>query len=236
MMIKTYKCSRCVGENPGFIKYGKTSCGKQRYQCKTCKTIKILDYTYNAYEKDINQKIILLTKEGLGIRSTARILKISATTLLKRILIIADKIVQPAIKFHQSYELDEMRIFVRKKANPMWLVYAINKQSKEVAGFYIGKRNNKILNSVVKTLINSKPEKIFTDKLRNYKSLIPKEIHCTQKYGTNGIERKNLNLRTHLKRLNRKTICFSKNILVLSSILKIYFWNKGEYKYYEAIL
>jgi IS1 family transposase len=25
------------------------------------------------------------------------------------------------------------------------------------------------------------------------------------------IERKNLNFRTHLKRLNRKTICFSKN-------------------------
>jgi hypothetical protein len=26
-----------------------------------------LDYTYNAYEKDINKKIVLLTKEGLGI-------------------------------------------------------------------------------------------------------------------------------------------------------------------------
>ena len=225
-MIKIYKCSICVGENSDFIKYGKTSRGKQRYQCKSCKTINILDYTYNAYEKDINQKIILLTKEGLGIRSTARILKISATTVLKRILTIANKIIRPTIKFYQTYELDEMRIFVRKKANPMWLVYAINKQSKEVAGFYIGKRNNKTLNSVVKILINAKPERIFTDKLRNYKYLIPKEIHSTQKYGTNGIERKNLNLRTHLKRLNRKTICFSKNILFLISVLKIYFWNE----------
>ncbi len=235
-MIKTYECSKCVGENSGFIKYGKTSRGKQRYQCKSCKTINILNYTYNAYEKNTNQKIILLTKEGLGIRSTARILKISATTLLKRILTIANKIIRPTIKFYQTYELDEMRIFVRKKANTIWLVYAINKQSKEVAGFYIGKRNNKTLNSVVKTLISAKPEKIFTDKLRNYKYLIPKEIHSIQKYGTNGIERKNLNLRTHLKRLNRKTICFSKNILVLTSVLKIYFWSKAESEYDEAIL
>lgn len=83
-MIKTYKCSRYVGENSGFIKYGRTISGKQRYQYKYCKTINILDYTYNAYEKDINQKIILLTKEDLGIRSTAGILKIYATTVLKK--------------------------------------------------------------------------------------------------------------------------------------------------------
>ncbi|MDC8099645.1 IS1 family transposase [Chryseobacterium rhizosphaerae] len=230
-MITTYKCSRCVGENSGFIKYGKTNQGKQRYQCKICKRINILDYTYNAYEKDINQKIILFTKEGLGIRSTARILKISATTLLKRILIIAGKIVQPTIKFYQSYELDEMRFFVRKKSNPMWLVYAINKYTKEVSGFYIGKRNNKTLNAVVKTLIRSKARKIYTDKLKNYKYLIPKEIHKTERFGTNGIERQNLNLRIHLKRLNRKTICFSKNTLILISILKIYFWSRIESKY-----
>lgn len=36
--------------------------------------------------KKLNQEIIQLTKEGLGIRSTARVLKISASTLLKRII------------------------------------------------------------------------------------------------------------------------------------------------------
>uniref|UniRef100_UPI003898E482 IS1 family transposase n=1 Tax=Chryseobacterium formosus TaxID=1537363 RepID=UPI003898E482 len=64
----------------------------------------------------------------------------------------------------------------------------------------------------------------YTYKLRNYQYLIPKEIHSTKRFETNGIERKNLNLRTHLKRLNRKTICFSRSTVVLSSILKIYFW------------
>jgi len=40
-------------------------------------------YTNQPYKLEINEKIVQLTKEGLGIRSTARILEISATTLLK---------------------------------------------------------------------------------------------------------------------------------------------------------
>ncbi|MDR2064730.1 MAG: IS1 family transposase, partial [Prevotellaceae bacterium] len=36
------------------------------------------------------------------------------------------------------------------------------------------------------------------------------------------IERKNLNFRTHLKRLNRKTICFSKNEQIHDNIIGMY--------------
>lgn len=45
-------------------------------------------YKYSAYKASTNKHIIIFTKEGLGIRSTARILKISSTTLLKRIVSI----------------------------------------------------------------------------------------------------------------------------------------------------
>ena len=160
----------------------------------------------------------------MGIRSTARVLNISTTTLLRRIIKIADDINQPKISFDQSYELDEMRFFIRKKSNPQWLVYAIDKKSKIVAGFYIGKRTNKTLKAVITTLLNSNPEKFYTDKLRNYQYLIPKEIHQTKRFETNSIERKNLSIRTHLKRLSRKTICFTKSIKILNAVLKIYFW------------
>ncbi|MDF2934044.1 MAG: transposase [Chryseobacterium sp.] len=118
-----------------------------------------------------------------------------------------------------------MRLFIRKKSNQQWLVYTINKVTKTVANFYIGKRTNKTLKTVIKTLINSNPEKIYTDNLRNYKYLIPKEIHETKRFGTNSIERKNLSIRTHLKRLNKRTICFSRSVLILTSILKLYFWS-----------
>ncbi|MDR0844770.1 MAG: IS1 family transposase, partial [Tannerella sp.] len=66
--------------------------------------------------------------------------------------------------------------------------------------------------------------KIYTDRLRQYKTLIPSAIHHTSLYGTNHIERNNLTIRTHIKRLARKTICYSKSMVILLSVMKIYFW------------
>jgi len=214
-------CNFCHSKN--VIKNGTTKTKKQQYFCKNCNRRFIEFYSYKAYHSNVNSDIIKLTKEGLGIRSTARVLNISTTTLLKRILSIAKTIIPPKIIYRQSYELDEMRIFIQEKSNPQWLVYAINKNTKSIIGFNIGKRTNKTLNTVIKTLIHSEPEKIYTDRLRNYRYLIPKEIHSTKRFGTNSIERMNLNIRTNLKRLNRRTICFSKSNIILHSILKIYF-------------
>uniref|UniRef100_UPI0038B678FE IS1 family transposase n=1 Tax=Tenacibaculum sediminilitoris TaxID=1820334 RepID=UPI0038B678FE len=64
---------------------------------------------------------------------------------------------------------------------------------------------------------------MYTDKLTTYPSLIPKEIHKRFQYCTNKIERINLNLRTHIKRLSRKTIYFTRNQKYLEAHLKIYF-------------
>ena len=64
----------------------------------------------------------------------------------------------------------------------------------------------------------------YTDQLINYKSLIPAALHKTRVYGTNHIERKNLTIRTDLKRLSRRSICFSKSKWMLEACLKIYFW------------
>ncbi|MFH7017269.1 hypothetical protein [Flavobacterium sp. FlaQc-47] len=88
------------------IKYGKIKSGSQRYICRTCKKIRVENYAYLAYKGDINQNINQLTKEGLGIRSTARILKISTKTLLKRIVIIARNITKPIISKGKTYEVD----------------------------------------------------------------------------------------------------------------------------------
>ncbi len=41
--------------------------------------------------------------------------------------------------------------------------------------------------------------------------ILPAEKHIIGKCWTQRIERHNVNLRTHIKRLNRKTICFSKS-------------------------
>jgi IS1 family transposase len=60
---------------------------------------------------------------------------------------------------------------------------------------------------------------------QRYRYLITKKLHNTHVHSTNHIERHNLSIRTHLKRLNRKTICFSRSLVVLMAVLKIYFWS-----------
>ena len=101
----------------------------------------------------------------------------------------------------------------------------MEKDSKNVVSFNVGKRTNKTLSRVVDTLKLSEAKRIFTDKLKNYRYLIDEKLHSIKRFGTNHIERKNLTLRTHLKRLNRRNICFSKSSLILISVLKIYFWS-----------
>lgn len=75
------------------IKYGKTKSGNQKYICRVCRKTRVENYTYQAYKPDMNKNIIQFTKEGLGIRSTARILKISTTTLLKRIVQLQERLI-----------------------------------------------------------------------------------------------------------------------------------------------
>ena len=211
-------------QSESIVKNGKNCNGKQRYQCKYCHKRFITDYTYKAYLPDTDSKIIQLIKEGWGIRSTARVLGISVTTLLKRILQIASNIKQPPIAVGRTYEVDEMRIFIGKKSCLRWLAYALDRETNQVVAFNVGRRTNRTLSVILHNLFLSKAKFIYTDKLKNYCYLIIRKINRTDFRSTNHIERHNLTLRTHLKWLNRKAICYSRSLLVLTAIIKIYLW------------
>ncbi len=215
------ECKYCGGT---CVKDGTQNNGRQRYKCKSCHRKQQALYSYNAYQKGINDEIVTLTQEGVGIRSTARILNISPTTLLSRIVQIAHTISRPPVINQRTYEVDEIKSFVRRKSEHIWIAYAPDRKSKQVVSYNIGPRTNATLNVVLETLRLSDAKRVYTDRLRNYRSLIETKIHRTSLYGTNHIERHNLTIRTHLKRLARKTICFSRSAVILSAILKIYFW------------
>lgn len=215
-----YICIYCSGK---LIKNGFSKATKQRYKCKDCNKTIVENYTYRAYFSNVNKQIILLLTEGLGIRSIARILQISATTLLKRIIAISDRVNLPVITPGSSYEIDELCTFVKCKSKRIWIVYAFERETKNIVGFNVGPRTHLTLKKVVDKVLNANPQAVFTDRLKIYRSLIPQCIHKTVRFGTNHIERVNLTLRTHLKRLNRKSICFSKSEIMLKAVLKIYF-------------
>lgn len=214
-------CRYCKGL---LVKHGKTPNQKQRYYCKKCGRTQLKTYRYWACASDINPQIIALLKEGVGIRGMARLLSISTTTLIRRIHWIASQIQEPMLVMGQQYEVDELCTYVQKKSRRFWVVSAYCKERQQVVRFHVGRRNRKTLAWVLKSVLLSGACKVYTDGYRLYRSLIPSNIHSTRPFGTNHIERIHLNLRTHLKRLHRRSIGFSRSQTLLTASLKIYFW------------
>ena len=217
----------CVSCGREMIRYGKSR-EKQRYRCKSCKRTQMGIYFNKACNFSTNEHIVNYLKEGCGIRSIARLLAISASTVLRRIKRIADQLKKPVLS-GGIYEVDELRTYIKNKNRECWIMYALDRESGHVAEIEVGNRKKMNLKKVTDTLLLAKCRKIYTDGLAIYRQIIPPLIHRTKRYGTNKIERKNLSLRTHLKRLSRKTICFSKSISMLEACLKIYFWHDTFY-------
>ncbi len=96
-----------------------------------------------------------------------------------------------------------MRSFIGNKKNDAWIAYALHKKTKEVVALSVGPSRSKVLLSpITETLLNAEAKRIYTDGLNSYPGLIPSEIHEVRDKGTSRIERMNLNIRTHIKRLS----------------------------------
>jgi IS1 family transposase len=61
-----------------------------------------------------------------------------------------------------------------------------------------------------------------TDEWKAYRKFIPEMNHWRGQQWTHRIERQNLNFRTHLKRLHRRTISFSKSDEMHEAVIKLY--------------
>jgi len=215
-------CPSCRGIA---VKNGKQN-GRQRYKCKHCQKSFQLEYSYRAYREGINDLIKNLLKESCGVRSISRIVGISTKTVLSRILKISGQVKRmPFLKLGCKFEVDEMFIKIANGNTQNWLAYALERKTKQVIDFVItATRSKESIYPIIHKLLLLEPNRIYTDRLNIYPSLIPQEIHKRFKYCTNIIERNNLTLRTHIKRLSRRTICFSRKQEYLEAHLRIYFW------------
>ncbi|MDB2520735.1 IS1 family transposase [Flavobacteriaceae bacterium] len=101
------------------------------------------------------------------------------------------------------------------------MVSAYCRESKKVVRLSVGSRSYNTLNRVLISLQLSECKKIYTDKLKHYRYLIEKKMHSTKPRATNHLERMHLNLRTHLKRLNRRSIGFSRSLLMLTVLILV---------------
>ena len=111
----------------------------------------------------------------------------------------------------EEAEIDEQWSFVGKKGNQRWLWHAIDHSTNTVVAFVLGKRTDEAFKELQALLEPLGITKYYTDDWGAYERNLPPEQHEIGKTNTQKIERKNLNFRTWIKRLARKTICFSKS-------------------------
>ena len=76
--------------------------------------------------------------------------------------------------------------------------------------YKFGKRKDTVFLKLKKLLEAFQIETYYSDNWISYKKYIEEKKHKIGKKNTQKIERKNLTLRTRIKRLARKTICYSK--------------------------
>jgi insertion element IS1 protein InsB len=109
-----------------------------------------------------------------------------------------------------SSELDEMWSFVARKTNPRWLWHAIDHHTGKVWAYVFGRRKDTILVKLKALLEPFGITRYYTDGWGAYERHLDAEQHTVGKANTQKIESKHINLRTQIKRLVRRTICFSK--------------------------
>ena len=102
--------------------------------------------------------------------------------------------------------------FVRCKKAQRWLWWVEEAATGRVLAFVFGRRTHATFRRLLAVLAQAAwtVEQWFTDAWGAYEASLPATRHQKGKAPMQRLERQHLTLRTRLKRLMRKTICFSK--------------------------
>ena len=125
-------------------------------------------------------------------------------------------------------EADEMWSFVKRKNNQRWLWHAIDHHSGKVLAYVFGRRQDEAFLKLKALLEPFGITTYYTDYWGAYTRHIDMDQHVPGKRNTQKIERKHLTLRARIKRLARKTICFSKSVQMHDIVIGL-FVNRYEF-------
>jgi insertion element IS1 protein InsB len=130
--------------------------------------------------------------------------------------------VEVVIRLAEEAEVDEMGSYVGKKQEPRWLWHAIDHRSGKVLAYVFGRRKDEVFLQLKTLLAPFGITRYYTDYWGAYTRHLDANEHQPGKRNTQKIERKHLTLRTRIKRLTRKTICFSKSIQMHDLVIGLF--------------
>ena len=107
-------------------------------------------------------------------------------------------------------------------ATKPWISCGWDRQRLKVVAFVQGWRTDQSGRALRRKLGRAQVNTYRTDKWPTYGRCFPGRRHQTDKGGTSHIVRHHLNFRTRVKRLQRRTICFSKSAEMHDAVIKLY--------------
>jgi insertion element IS1 protein InsB len=228
------------------VKRGKTDPGGQRYRCRNEACVQgsfLREYRSQGYLPRVKQQIVDMALNGSGVRDTARVLGISKDTVvseLKKKQTELEPVNRPfldrlgdldrpiLLARVEEAEADEMWSFVGQKTAPRWLWQALDHRTGIVLASVFGRREDQAFLELKALLEPFGIRRFFTDGWGAYRRHLDPAEHEVGKRFTQQLERKHLTLRTRIKRLVRKTICFSKTIEMHDTVIGL-FINRYEF-------
>jgi insertion element IS1 protein InsB len=128
----------------------------------------------------------------------------------------------------EEAEVDEMWSYVGNKKAQRWLWHAIDHHTGKVLAYVFGRRQDEVFLKLKGLLEPFGITRYDTDDWGAYTRHLDPDEHQPGKRNTQQIERKHLTLRTRIKRLTRKTICFSRSIQLHDIVIGL-FVNRYEF-------
>lgn len=125
-------------------------------------------------------------------------------------------------------EVDEMWSYVGNKKEQRWSWHAIDHHTGAVLAHVFGRRKDEVFVQLKQLLEPFGITRYYTDYWGTYQRQLDPDVHCPGKRYTQKIARKHLALRTRIKCLARKAICFSKSILMHDLVIGL-FINRYEF-------
>ena len=213
-------CPRCGSYHT--IKNGSVHNGKPKRQCNDCGRQFVLNLTKRSVSLETKQLIDRLLLERISLRGIARVTGVSWSWLQNyvnnKLSYIPQQVrVSDKPKGRLTIEYDEMWSFVFSKVHKFYIWLAIDRDTREIIGCYIGDRTRQSARKLWASLpgVYRQCAVAYTDFWTAYQNVIPSKRHRAvgkETGQTNHIERLNNTFRQRVSRLVRESLSFSKKL------------------------
>lgn len=213
-------CPSCQSED--VVKNGRTRHQKQNYKCRDCGRQFVENPQWRMISAETKGIIDRLLLEKLPLAGIARALQISELWVQQYVnqkyqQVSQEVQVRPKPKRRLTVQMDELWSFVDNKGDKQWVWLAMDADTREIVGVYIGDRSAASAQALWQSMppVYRQCAVIYSDFWSAYGMVLPRKRHLAvgkETGRTSYIERFNCTLRQRVSRLVRKTLSFSKKL------------------------